>query len=107
MRQYGYEGIFRQKSRESMGQYGKVDGCAIFWTATKLHMVDYFDIDFNEEARQDGANRNLDEASLRRYLTRVHLLQSQILLYDIMENECRDSAVFFHYHVSHMFAPYL
>jgi CCR4-NOT transcription complex subunit 6 len=27
----GYESIFTQKSRDSQGQYGKVDGCATFW----------------------------------------------------------------------------
>ena len=44
MRQYGYDGIFRQKSRESMGQYGKVDGCAVFWATTKVRFNSISDI---------------------------------------------------------------
>ena len=44
-----------------MGQYGKVDGCALFYNTNKLQVVDYFDIDFNEEARSDVKHNKLNE----------------------------------------------
>lgn len=54
MREMGYDGVFRQKSREAMGQYGKVDGCAVFWLTAKMKIAEYFDIDFNEEGRAEA-----------------------------------------------------
>ena len=54
MLELGYEGVFCQKSRESMGQYGKVDGCAVFWGVKRFQLVDYFNVDFNDEARSEA-----------------------------------------------------
>ena len=36
----GYDGLFKQKTRESMGQYGKVDGCATFWKRSKFLLME-------------------------------------------------------------------
>lgn len=41
----GYEGVFKQKTRQSMGLAGKVDGCALFWRRTKFHLVESYSIE--------------------------------------------------------------
>ncbi|KAG8459495.1 hypothetical protein KFE25_012830 [Diacronema lutheri] len=38
--QLGYSGTYKRKTREFMGQYGKMDGCATFWRRDKLAPVD-------------------------------------------------------------------
>lgn len=48
----GFDGLFKQKSRESMGQYGKVDGCAVFWRRSRFLMAENYAIEFNDIARQ-------------------------------------------------------
>ena len=51
MHELGFDGLFKSKSRESMGQYGKVDGCATFWKLAKFSMTEHYTIEFNDLAR--------------------------------------------------------
>eukprot|EP01035_Chromulina_nebulosa_P018937 gene18937-24744_t len=67
----GYECLYKQKSRESMGIYGKVDGCAMFWNRNKFSVIDNYTIDFNDLARREVDKMNLDEADIRKYITRL------------------------------------
>ena len=67
----GYDGIFKQKTRDSMGQYGKVDGCATFWRRSKFMMVENYAVEFNECARHAAADLGLDESDGRRYINRL------------------------------------
>ena len=52
----GYEGVFKQKTRQSMGLAGKVDGCALFWRRSKFHLVESYSIEVR--ARLVTASRN-------------------------------------------------
>lgn len=72
LQQLGYDGLYKQKARESMGQYGKVDGCAIFWRRTKFALAESYSIDFNESARRAASTLNLDETECRRYINRLN-----------------------------------
>lgn len=67
----GYEGIFKQKTRESMGSYGKVDGCATFWRISKLTMVENYAIEFNDCARQQASQQGQDDAEVSRLIHRL------------------------------------
>jgi CCR4-NOT transcription complex subunit 6 len=44
----GYTGLYKQKTREAMGAEGKVDGCALFIQAERLHIAQYGVIEFND-----------------------------------------------------------
>ena len=62
----GYEGVYKQKTRQSMGLAGKVDGCALFWRRSKFHLVESYSIEFNEVAQRQatsvlGLNPRSDE----------------------------------------------
>lgn len=48
----GYEGVYKQKTRASMGLAGKVDGCALFWRRSKFHLVESYSIEMNELAQR-------------------------------------------------------
>jgi len=50
----GYEGVFKQKTRQAMGLAGKVDGCALFWRRSKFHLVESYSIEFNEVAQRQA-----------------------------------------------------
>jgi len=50
----GFEGVYKQKTRASMGLAGKVDGCALFWRRTKFHLVESYSIEFNELAQRQA-----------------------------------------------------
>ena len=52
----GYEGVYKQKTRQSMGLAGKVDGCALFWRRSKFHLVESYSIEFNEIAQRQATN---------------------------------------------------
>jgi CCR4-NOT transcription complex subunit 6 len=71
MLKMGYDGIFKQKSRESMGQYGKVDGCATFWKRGKFMMLENYSIEFNDFARHAAEELGLDERESSRYINRL------------------------------------
>ena len=47
----GYSGCYKQKTRESMGAAGKMDGCAMFWRRSKFRLAERFDVEFNNHAR--------------------------------------------------------
>ena len=44
MAKQGYEGIYKQKTRDAMGMAGKVDGCALFWRKSKLQCVENYNV---------------------------------------------------------------
>eukprot|EP00939_MAST-03C_sp_MAST-3C-sp1_P004804 g4804.t1 len=46
----GYEGLYKKKTREPMGRKGKVDGCAIFYRATRFRLLEKYVIEFNDAA---------------------------------------------------------
>eukprot|EP01038_Epipyxis_sp_PR26KG_P004098 gene4098-5846_t len=71
MNERGYDGIFKQKSREFMGQYGKVDGCATFWKRSKFIMTENYSVEFNDIARNEALEMGLDENDCRKYITRL------------------------------------
>ena len=54
MSDLGYEGVYKQKTRQSMGLVGKVDGCALFWRRTKFVLVESYSIEFNELAQRQA-----------------------------------------------------
>jgi len=54
MSEQGFEGVYKQKTRQSMGLAGKVDGCALFWRRTKFHLVESYSIEFNELAQRQA-----------------------------------------------------
>jgi CCR4-NOT transcription complex subunit 6 len=62
----GYEGLYKQKTRESMGQYGKVDGCAIFWKKAKFSLVENYSLEFNEIVKRNAGQLGLDEGDKHR-----------------------------------------
>jgi CCR4-NOT transcription complex subunit 6 len=59
----GYEGVYKQKTRQSMGLAGKVDGCAIFWRRTKFHLIESYSIEFNELAQRQASQLGLNPRS--------------------------------------------
>jgi len=50
MRKLGYEGLYKKKTRESMGREGKVDGCALFYRTSSLKLLEKYVIEFNDAA---------------------------------------------------------
>lgn len=54
MSEQGFEGVYKQKTRQSMGLAGKVDGCALFWRRSKFHLVESYSIEFNELAQRQA-----------------------------------------------------
>jgi len=54
MSEQGFEGVYKQKTRQSMGLAGKVDGCALFWRRAKFHLVESYSIEFNELAQRQA-----------------------------------------------------
>ena len=56
----GYEGVFKQKTRQSMGLAGKVDGCALFWRRSTFHLVESYSIEFNELAQRQATQLGLN-----------------------------------------------
>mmetsp|Transcript_120360 Transcript_120360/g.245993 ORF Transcript_120360/g.245993 Transcript_120360/m.245993 type:complete len:652 (+) Transcript_120360:489-2444(+) len=55
MSDQGFEGVYKQKTRQSMGLVGKVDGCALFWRRKKFHLVESYSIEFNELAQRQAS----------------------------------------------------
>ena len=51
MQQLGYEGLYKQKTRASMGPTGRVDGCALFYKVAKFELKEKYVIEFNDAAR--------------------------------------------------------
>ena len=36
----GYQGLYKQKTRDSMGQEGRVDGCALFYHRSRFQLLE-------------------------------------------------------------------
>ena len=68
MHELGFDGLFKSKSREAMGQYGKVDGCATFWKLAKFSMTEHYTIEFNDLARHSISELGLEPAEERKYV---------------------------------------
>lgn len=64
---FGYAGLYKQKTREFMGAYGKMDGCAVFYRRDKFVVAPngVNDIEFNSIARARHAS---DKRTLNRLL---------------------------------------
>eukprot|EP00316_Scyphosphaera_apsteinii_P004727 CAMPEP_0119298266 /NCGR_PEP_ID=MMETSP1333-20130426/469_1 /TAXON_ID=418940 /ORGANISM="Scyphosphaera apsteinii, Strain RCC1455" /LENGTH=503 /DNA_ID=CAMNT_0007299329 /DNA_START=234 /DNA_END=1745 /DNA_ORIENTATION=+ len=64
---YCYAGVYKCKTREFMGRYGKMDGCAILYRRDKFSIVPggVHDVEFNAIAR---ARHSADKRSLNRLL---------------------------------------
>jgi len=81
----GFEGVYKPKTRQSMGLVGKVDGCALFWRRTKFHLVESYSIEFNELAQRQatqvlGMNPRSDEyVSFLNRLSRDNVAQLVVL----------------------------
>ena len=50
LRRLGYDGVYKQKTREAMGQEGKVDGCAIFYKRDRFVLQETHALEFNHVA---------------------------------------------------------
>ena len=46
----GYEGLYKQKTREALGPRGRIDGCALFFKLSKFELKEKYVIEFNEAA---------------------------------------------------------
>lgn len=85
MSDQGFEGVYKQKTRQSMGLAGKVDGCALFWRRTKFHLVESYSIEFNELAQRQatqvmGLNPRSDEGmNFLNRLSRDNIAQLVVL----------------------------
>jgi CCR4-NOT transcription complex subunit 6 len=66
----GYDGLYKQKTRESMGQHGKVDGCAVFWKKSKFIMVENYTIEFNDIVKRNATQMGLEDSDLHRFISR-------------------------------------
>jgi CCR4-NOT transcription complex subunit 6 len=64
---FNYAGVYKCKTREYMGQYGKMDGCAIFYRRDKFGVIPngVNDVEFNSIAR---ARHSSDKRTLNRLL---------------------------------------
>lgn len=57
----GYNGIFKAKTRESMGRRGKIDGCATFYRKSMFHMRESSTVEYNSIAHsRTQAQRTLN-----------------------------------------------
>jgi CCR4-NOT transcription complex subunit 6 len=85
MHDAGFEGVFKQKTRQSMGMTGKVDGCALFWRRTKFHLIESYSIEFNELAQRQvtqvmGLNPRSEEgAAILSKLSKDNVAQLVVL----------------------------
>lgn len=71
MTDLGYEGAFKPKSRDGAGNFGKLDGCATFWKKSRFVMVETYSIEFNDIARQQAADMDMDDAEARKFMSRL------------------------------------
>lgn len=46
----GYEGLFKAKTRASMGREGRIDGCALFYRKSRFALSEKYVIEFNDAA---------------------------------------------------------
>ncbi|KAL7472882.1 hypothetical protein ACHAXS_013264 [Conticribra weissflogii] len=85
MHEAGFEGVYKQKTRQAMGLTGKVDGCALFWRRTKFHLIESYSIEFNELAQRQvtqvmGLNPRSEEgAAILNKLSKDNVAQLVVL----------------------------
>lgn len=85
MHEAGFEGVYKQKTRQAMGMTGKVDGCALFWRRTKFHLIESYSIEFNELAQRQvqtvmGLNPRSEEgAAILNKLAKDNVAQLVVL----------------------------
>jgi len=75
---YNYAGMHKCKTREFMGQYGKMDGCAILYRRDKFSIVPggVHDVEFNQIARhRHGAQKHELSRLLKDNVAQVLLLE--------------------------------
>jgi CCR4-NOT transcription complex subunit 6 len=46
----GYEGLYKQKTREALGMEGRVDGCALFFKRKRFKLLEKYVIEYNDAA---------------------------------------------------------
>jgi len=56
MAEWGYEGWYLKKSRESMGLEGKVDGCAMFYKRNRFILKEQYPVELNDLTNKFLAN---------------------------------------------------
>jgi len=73
---YNYAGVHKCKTREFMGQYGKMDGCAILYRKDKFSLQSVHDVEFNSIARlRHGGDKRLLNRLLKDNVAQVILLE--------------------------------
>jgi CCR4-NOT transcription complex subunit 6 len=86
----GYDGLFKQKTRESMGQYGKVDGCATFWKRSKFLLVENYSIEFNECVVRAATQMGLEDPDRHRFISRMSKDNiAQVLVFEVLPRNSR------------------
>jgi len=68
MKALGYAGIYQQKSRESMGKVGKIDGCATFYRESLLEVVQKQSVEYDGVAQRTIASLSMDSRALNRLI---------------------------------------
>lgn len=96
LQQCGYAGVYKCKTREFMGAYGKMDGCAIYWRRDRWQLADFPSavtyIEFNAEARREyGAaaeaeSRSGVDGANKKRLNR--LLKDNVAVLVFLESTC-------------------
>mmetsp|Transcript_2444 Transcript_2444/g.3467 ORF Transcript_2444/g.3467 Transcript_2444/m.3467 type:complete len:622 (+) Transcript_2444:235-2100(+) len=71
LQEAGYEGLYKAKTRESMGIAGKVDGCALLWRRSKFRLAENYAIEFNDCARRACATLGLSPEDSSTFLHRI------------------------------------
>jgi len=86
----GYDGLFKQKTRESMGQFGKVDGCATFWKRSKFVLLENYSVEFNECVVRAAAQLGLEETDRHRFISRMSKDNiAQVLVFEVLPRSSR------------------
>ena len=80
---YNYAGVHKCKTREFMGQYGKMDGCAILYRRDKFTIVPggVHDVEFNAIAR----SRHSSDKRILNRLLKDNVAQVLLLLLGLTE----------------------
>ncbi|GMH48736.1 hypothetical protein TL16_g00359 [Triparma laevis f. inornata] len=91
----GYDGQFKQKTRDAMGIAGKVDGCAMFWKRSKLQVVEAYSIEFNELAQRqaESLGMNSKNPATTHYINRLKKDNiAQIVVLEFIQQSTRSAA---------------
>jgi len=68
----GYEGLFKAKTRESMGRKGKIDGCAIFYKTSKFRLLESNGIELNALAYNAAEAGNFQSSEFSPRENQIH-----------------------------------